>query len=116
MSEDKGTIALDRNPTPKGESEQFENLDERAAKSKQDHEARLLSMNQGPIGKLIGCTDSSLTIAFTLLLLGFIALICSFVGLIYKPEVFSPYPEKVITFMLTIAGYVMGKKTGIEHH
>lgn len=105
------SLELDRNPTPKNESEDFSTPDERADARNKNHELDLLRHEQGPIGWLIGCSDSALTIAFILLTLGALGILGTSIGMVWYPEAFSGIVDKLITFELTIAGYVMGKKT-----
>lgn len=79
-------------------------------KQEKFRELSLLKIQQGPIGSLIGCTDSSLTIAFVLLVLGFLGIVGCGIGMIWHADVFWNLADKLITFELTVAAYVMGKK------
>ena len=111
MNKQSQTIDLGRDPTPSQEAEDFSTADERADQRNKSHELDVLRQQQGPIGRLIGCSDSALTIAAVLLVFGAIAIVATFIGLMMNPEPFSGVLDKLITFELTVAGYVMGKKT-----
>lgn len=104
-------LKLDPNPSAKEESDAFSSPDERADTRNKNHELELLRQQQGPIGRLIGCSDSALTIAFVLLGIGAVVILAAAVGMIWFPAEFGSILEKMITFELTIAGYVMGKKS-----
>lgn len=105
----ENSLELDPNPSPSGESEEFSTADEKKAIRENSHQLEILRQEQGPIGKLIGCSDSALTIAFSLLVLGGVAILGTGIGLAVNPSAFAGIMEKLITFELTIAGYVMGK-------
>lgn len=68
---DNPQLDLDRDPTPAAESGAFLNPDEKADERAKSHEIELrnialaeMQAQMGPIGKLIGSTESSKTIAF----------------------------------------------------
>lgn len=111
MAETESRLDLAENPTASGEADDFSTPDERKDTREKNHEIALLRQEQGPIGRLIGCSDSALTIAFILLALGAIGILASAIGVAYSPDAFEGIVEKLITFELTIAGYVMGKKS-----
>lgn len=105
-------LDLEENPSPASEANQFSTPDERERAAAATH-ARMLSdkaAEQGPIGRVIGSSDSSLNICFILLILGFIAILISCIAMVWTEKAISVF-EKLITFELTLAGYVMGKKT-----
>jgi hypothetical protein len=104
-------LSLDKNPSGSSESEQFATPDERGDVRAKTHAIELLKQQQGPIGRLIGCADSALTIAFVLLILGGAAILASSFAMIWHPVEGAAVFEKLITFELTVAGYVMGKKS-----
>lgn len=105
------SLELDRSPTPAEEADEFSSPNDRADVRNKSHELDVLAKQQGPIGGLIGCSDSALTIAFVLLGLGFLGIIGAGVGAAWRPDVFGVIVERLITFELTVAGYVMGKKS-----
>lgn len=111
MANNKHKLDLEESPTPSGEADDFSTEDERADARNKNHEIALLRQEQGPIGALIGCSDSALTIAFVLLGLGAVGILGTAVGLAYNASAFGGVIEKLITFELTVAGYVMGKKS-----
>lgn len=76
-----------------------------------NHEKALLRQEQGAIGALIGCSDSALTITFVLLGLGALGILGAAIGLAHNASAFEGVAEKLITFELTVAGYVMGRKS-----
>lgn len=66
-------LELEKNPTGGGEAdEQFSTSDEKADQRAKNHEVKLLELQMGPLGKLIGSTDSSRTIAFLAIFLCFL--------------------------------------------
>lgn len=109
MTEDNSQLDLARNPTPAGEAGDFQSSDEPALEAAHKRNMDNKSAEQGPIGKLIGSSDSSLNICFVLLILGFVAMLVSGIAMIWTAEAGTIF-ERLITFELTIAGYVMGKK------
>lgn len=109
LTKDDSQLDLVRNPTPAGEAGDFQSPDEAALEAAHKRNMDNKSAEQGPIGKLIGSSDSSLNVCFVLLILGFIAMLVSGVAMIWSPDAGTVF-ERLITFELTIAGYVMGKK------
>jgi len=70
MADDQ-QLELDPAPSPAAELKAFQNLDEKADQRAKDHELELrrialeeMRAKMGPIGRLIGSTESSKTIAF----------------------------------------------------
>ena len=108
MAEDNQQLELTRDPSPVGEADQFSTPDERAVEA--EHKRRMAdkASEQGPIGRWIGSSDSSLTICFVLLILGFVAIGISGFAMIWSDNA-ATVLERLITFELTVAGYVMGK-------
>ncbi|MCV2893385.1 hypothetical protein [Lentibacter sp. XHP0401] len=94
-------------PTPGNEADAFSSPDEKAVEAAHKRNLEDKATEQGPFGKLIGSSDSSLNTCLILLLLGFIAIGISLVAMIWNDNAASAL-EKLITFELTIAGYVMG--------
>lgn len=111
MTNSKPKLDLEEKPTPSGEANDFSTEDERADARNKSHQIALLRQEQGPIGSLIGCSDSALTIAFVLLGLGAIGIVATAIGTAYNAAAFGGIVDKLITFELTVAGYVMGKKS-----
>lgn len=109
MVEDNQQLELTRDPSPAGEADQFSTPDERVVEAAHKRKMDDKASEQGPIGKWIGSSDSSLNVCFVLLLLGFVAIAISGVAMIWSDSAVSVV-EKLITFELTIAGYVMGKR------
>ena len=109
MSSKKPQLDLQESPTPADEAGDFQSSDEAAREAAHKRKMDDKSAEQGPIGKLIGSSDSSLNICFVLLILGFLAMLVSGFALIWEPKAATVF-ERLITFELTIAGYVMGKK------
>lgn len=64
MTKTNSTLELAPNPTAANEAKDFSSPDEKADARAKNHEIELLRVQMGPIGKLIGSTDSSKTIAF----------------------------------------------------
>lgn len=112
MANDKSKpVDLARDPTPEGEATgTFETPEERAEQAKHTRDMQKLAAQQGPIGKLIGSDDSSLNVSFILLMSGFIALGVVGVASIWADSVGTAL-ERLLTFQLTVAGYIFGKKT-----
>lgn len=105
------SVDLEREPTPEGEaSGTFETPEERAEQAKHNRAMQALEAQQGPIGKLIGSDDSSLNVSFILLMVGFLALGIVGVASIWADNVGTAL-ERLLTFQLTVAGYIFGKKT-----
>ncbi len=113
-------LDLNREPSAREESREFSTDDEiRRERQKNTHEVKMVKLNQGPIGKLIGTTDSTLATACFLLALGvlsvivlaFLAVFASSVGIPYNPEAFDSFAEKILAFLSILAGYVFGVKT-----
>ncbi|WEF24629.1 hypothetical protein [Paracoccus sp. S3-43] len=104
MSEEDQRFEIDRKPSPTAEAESFESPDERRDARAKGHELQLLLVQQGPVGRLIGCSDPSLTIALILLVFLFVLLIGAMIGSYAAPTVFGDHVGKLITAILTIAG------------
>jgi len=110
MAKSDSKLELDRQPSPSEEANDFSTPDERAAQANHNRSLETLKLEQGPVGRIIGSSDSSLNISFILLILGFLTMAVLGVSLIWS-EFAKGLFEKLITFELTIAGYVMGKKS-----
>lgn len=111
MNSENKPVDLARDPTPEGEaSGTFQTPEERAEQAKHDRAMQALAAQQGPIGKLIGSDDSSLNVSFILLMVGFVALGVVGFASIWADNLGTPL-ERLLTFQLTIAGYIFGKKT-----
>lgn len=106
---DDGKVDVSKNPSPKDEAKDFSNTDERRKGADQAHELALLRGKQGPIGRLIGCSDSSLTVAFVLLVFGALAILVSIGFLWVDKATYEPIIEKLIAFELAVATFVFGK-------
>lgn len=104
-------VDLERDPTPEAEaSGTFESPEERAAQARHKRDMETLSAQQGPIGRLIGSDDSSLNLSFILLMVGFVALgVIGFASI--WAENLGTALERLLTFQLTVLGYIFGKKT-----
>ncbi|KAB7614587.1 hypothetical protein F9L33_08090 [Amylibacter sp. SFDW26] len=102
-------LDIDQNPTPSDEAGAFSSPDEKAVEAAHKRSLEEKETEQGPFGKLIGSSDSSLNTCLILLLLGFIAILISLFVMIWNDNA-ANILEKLITFELTIAGYVMGTK------
>lgn len=106
-----GQVDLERDPTPEGEaSTTFESPEERAEQARHKRSMEKLAAEQGPIGKLIGSDDSSLTVSFIILMVGFIALGVVGIASIWADGLGTAL-ERLLTFQLTVAGYIFGKKS-----
>lgn len=101
-------VAQDR--TAGSEADAFSTPDERVVEAAHKRSLEEKATEQGPFGRLIGSSDSSLNTCLILLLLGFIAIGISAFAMIWSDSAASVL-EKLITFELTIAGYVMGKNS-----
>jgi len=99
-------LAQDR--TAGSEADAFSTPDERVVEAAHKRNLEEKATEQGPFGRLIGSSDSSLNTCLILLLLGFVAIAISLIAMIWNENAVSVL-EKLITFELTIAGYVMGK-------
>lgn len=110
MQSDEKQLDLERNPTPAGEAGEFQSVDEAALEAAHKRKMDDKSAEQGPIGRLIGSSDSSLNICFVLLICGFIAMIAAAIAMALSENVGAAIFERLITFELTVAGYVMGKR------
>lgn len=111
MSMVQPPVELDRTPSAIEESEAFSTADERADIRNKHHELELLKHKQGIVGRLVGSSDANLTIAFVLLFLGAVGIVSCAIGMLWQPGLYESMINKLITAELTIAGYVMGKKT-----
>ncbi|MDA7967136.1 hypothetical protein [Ruegeria sp.] len=69
MTNGKPKLDLQANPTPSDEAGEFSSPDEKADVRAKNHELDVLKAKMGPIGGLIGSTDSSKTIAFMTVLI-----------------------------------------------
>lgn len=105
------SIDLSKHPSPRDESVDFSTPDERADERNKNHELEILKAEKGPIGRLIGSSDSSLNVAFILLAIGAVAILGTLLAEGIVPGTYQGYFDKLVTFELTIAGYVMGKKS-----
>lgn len=104
-------LQLDPNPTPRAEAQEFQNPDDKKRSQDQAHELAMLHGQQGPLGRLIGCSDSSLTIAFILLIVGAALIMAGGAAMLRDSATFGSVEEKLITFELTVAGFVFGKRS-----
>lgn len=107
---DDSQLDLDRSPTPLSEAGEFLSPDEMALEAAHKRKMADKSAEQGPIGRLIGSSDSSLNVCFVLLMLGALGICIAGVAMIWSASAVTAF-ERIVTFELTIAGYVMGKKT-----
>jgi len=110
MTNTSNQLELDQNPTPAGEAGEFQSADETALEAAHKRQMDNKSSEQGPIGKWIGSSDSSLNVCFVLLVLGFAAMLVAGIAMIWSDSASTVF-ERLITFELTITGYVMGKKS-----
>lgn len=79
--------------------------------STRDHELNLLRVRMGPIGRLIGSEDNSLTISFAIAVMCFVVLIVSEICAIWNDKILS-VADNAIKLLLAIAGYIFGKWQG----
>ncbi|MDP9569649.1 UNVERIFIED_ORG: hypothetical protein J2W66_000109 [Agrobacterium larrymoorei] len=110
MGKEEPQLQLDPNPTPKAESQDFSNPDDIRRGQDYAHQLALLDRNQGYIGKLIGSSDSNLTIAFCIIGIAGLTCLGCLVGMIWQPEIFSDALKFFGTVIMTVAGYVFGVK------
>ncbi|MGX5718568.1 hypothetical protein [Shinella zoogloeoides] len=111
MSHDETTLQLDPNPTPKAESQEFSNPDEIRRGQDYAHQLALIDRNQGSIGRLIGSTESNLTIAFAVIVVAGLCCVGCLIGMAWQPDVFLDAMKFFGTTILTVAGYVFGVKS-----
>ena len=104
----KNTLNVEPNPSPKAESHDFSNADDRRRGQDYAHELALVDREQGPLGRLIGSKDSSLTIAFIVIAIAGVCIVGSLFGMVWHPEMFLDAVKFFGTVMLTVAGYVFG--------
>ncbi|MGH1454845.1 MAG: hypothetical protein ACRBBV_16895 [Paracoccaceae bacterium] len=108
-------LDLGQNPTPADEADDFSSPDERADARSKNHEIELLKVQMGPIGKLIGSTDSSKTIAFVAVGLCLISMIIIFcVAFDAKSGTISDGPSNILSLLASIVtgciGFIFGTK------
>ena len=106
MMDEKRTLDLQANPTPKSEIEDFSTLDEKADVRAKNHEIAILQAKMGPIGKLIGSTDSSKTIAFLAVAFCLIFMITVFI--IAFDEIEGTLPDTVFNLLSLLGSIVTG--------
>ena len=111
MNQNNDQLTLDRAPTPTAESQDFQNPDEKSEERARAHHLAVLQHEQGSIGKLIGSNDTSLTIAFVVIVVSGFSLFFSLIGLIWVPA-FAELAKLSFTALMTVAGYVFGLKSG----
>lgn len=112
MTEQDQRLTIEREPTPSAEAQSFETPDERRDARAKGHELDLLRLKQGRVGRLIGCSDASLTISFIALAVLCTLLAGALVGSYVAPAIFGEHVGKLLTAVLTVMGYVMGKSQG----
>ncbi|MEP5729773.1 MAG: hypothetical protein ABJL67_10385 [Sulfitobacter sp.] len=108
-------LDLDQNPTPDEEANDFSSPDERADTRSKNHEIELLKVQMGPIGKLIGSTDSSKTIAFVAVGMCLVAMIIVFcVAFNKEAGTIADGPSNVLSLLASIVtgciGFIFGTK------
>lgn len=104
------TLELEENPTPDSESEAFENVDESAAKRKNDHEIKKAELDLGKIGKYIGGNkEKAGNIACTVIILAFLILIGAAVAMVYtdNPK-FADVLSKIVTGSFSLISGALG--------
>jgi len=73
-------LELENNPTADLEADQqFSTADEKADLRAKSHELAVLNAQMGPIGRLIGSTDSSRTIAFCAIIIILVFILIAFI-------------------------------------
>ena len=78
MANNQPKLDLEKSPSPADEAGDFSTPDEKADVREKNHELEILKAKMGPIGRLIGSTDSSRTIAFVAVAMCLIFMICVF--------------------------------------
>ena len=116
MATKDNQLELEKNPTGSTEaSEQFSTPDEKADLRAKTHELAVLNAQMGPLGKLIGSTDSSRTISFCaiIVLLIFMLIVFGIASWTGKGEVgeSSLTVISLLGSMVTACiGYIFGSK------
>lgn len=107
-------LQLDRAATSEKEAQIFENKDDTLSRDKMAHELESLKIKQGFVGKVIGSSDAGINFAFTLTMFLGVVILLSFLGMFWSTQ-HSAISQDIIRFsitgVLTIAGYVFGKKS-----
>jgi hypothetical protein len=111
MATDDTQLQLDPNPTPKAESQDFSNSDDIRRGQEYAHQLALLDRNQGYLGKLIGSSETTLTIAFTVIIICVLCCIGCLVGMVWQPPIFLEALKFFGTVIATFGGYVFGVKS-----
>ena len=112
---DSNQLDLAQNPTGGSEAEAFSTSDERADARSKNHEIELMKVQMGPIGKLIGSTDSSKTIAFVAVGMCLVAMIVVFcVAFNRETGTISDGPANILSLLASIVtgciGFIFGTK------
>ncbi len=105
MTTIKEPLELDRNPTPKEEAKEFENLDEKV----RAHELELLKGKRGWVGKITGSTNEALNTGLFVLVIAFFMLAIAMFGLLFT-KVFEPFIQGLMNLVAAALGYVLGTK------
>jgi len=85
MPNNSKQLKLQENPTADDEAaEQFSTADEKADLRAKTHELAVLKAEMGPLGQLIGSTDSSRTIAFCAIIILLVFMLIAFVIAYWK--------------------------------
>ncbi|MCT4654233.1 MAG: hypothetical protein N4A65_00325 [Cohaesibacter sp.] len=111
-------IDLSKKPTPEQEQDDFSTAAEKRKDQEHNHSVELKrlemeakKLNQGPVGMLFGCTDSTLNVAFVLAAIGFVCIAGAAILGIFHPELATLILDKLFPLESAIIGYVFGKKT-----
>jgi hypothetical protein len=110
MVEEAPPLELERNPSPKEEAKDFQNPDERMAAARNAHELALINARRGYVGKITGSTNDAMNTGTFILLICFVFLGISMIGLYIRPEAFGAIVDNLFKAILTVAGYVFGTK------
>ena len=98
-------LDLDRKSAPKSEAADFER-DQAALDAQHNRRMADKQAEQGPIGRWIGSSDSSLNVCFIILLLIFAA-----IGITLFTEGLSTvFFDGLIALASTVIGYIMGNR------
>ena len=106
MANDKQKLDLQANPTPSEEASEFSSPDEKADVRAKNHELDVLKAKMGPIGGLIGSTDSSKTIAFMTVLLCFVLIAIVFFAAFDGEK--GTLPDPAFNLLSLLASIVTG--------
>jgi uncharacterized MAPEG superfamily protein len=104
-------LELEQNPSPKEEAKDFQNADERMAAAHNAHELAILNAKRGFVGKVTGSTNDAMNTGTFILIICFIFLGLSMIGLCAKPESFGSITDNIFKAILAVSGYVFGTKT-----